>query len=207
MASLWELVEVVELACGNKAGRVHSSISGILRATIDELKRQLEVEYAAQFARENAQVNALQAQVEWLRTCHDPLCSMLESNSKESCDCGAGFTGHEAVNAVLVRDAAIARAETAVRDLKNLLAIIHRDGGHHTGDVGVSQSVADAHASWAHLVSERNEAWALLWAAVAFHKGRTHDDGCPALDCNRDDLCDCEFGKWRIRVTAALESV
>lgn len=65
----------------------------------------------------------------------------------------------------------------------------------------------DAHASWAHLVSERNEAWALLWAAVAFHKGRTHDDGCPALDCNRDDLCDCEFGKWRIRVTAALESV
>ncbi|CAB4173791.1 hypothetical protein UFOVP1138_21 [uncultured Caudovirales phage] len=29
--------------------------------------------------------------------------------------------------------------------LLSLLAIIHRDGGHHTGDVGIEQSVNDAY--------------------------------------------------------------
>ncbi len=33
--------------------------------------------------------------------------------------------------------------------LGNLLAIIHRDGGHHTGEVGERQSVKDAHRIWA----------------------------------------------------------
>ncbi|MBK8260179.1 MAG: hypothetical protein IPK80_02445 [Nannocystis sp.] len=50
------------------------------------------------------------------------------------------------------------RAETAERERDNLLAIIHRDGGHHTGEHGVSQSVADAHATWAAVVRERDAA-------------------------------------------------
>jgi hypothetical protein len=29
--------------------------------------------------------------------------------------------------------------------LLNLLAVIHRDGGHHTSEVGVEQSVEDAY--------------------------------------------------------------
>lgn len=31
-----------------------------------------------------------------------------------------------------------------VRDLYNLLALIHRDGGQHTDNVGLKQSVLDA---------------------------------------------------------------
>ena len=42
--------------------------------------------------------------------------------------------------------------------LGELLAIIHRDGGHHTEAVGISQSVADAHAVWAALMAERDAA-------------------------------------------------
>ena len=40
----------------------------------------------------------------------------------------------------------------------DLIAVIHRDGGHHTGKHGLSQSVADAHATWAVVVRERDEA-------------------------------------------------
>jgi hypothetical protein len=40
-----------------------------------------------------------------------------------------------------------------VTALGNLLAVIHRDGGHHTEAVGVEQSVADAHKVWADLIS------------------------------------------------------
>lgn len=29
--------------------------------------------------------------------------------------------------------------------LRDLLAVIHRDGGHHTDEVGIEKSVADAH--------------------------------------------------------------
>lgn len=48
--------------------------------------------------------------------------------------------------------------DEARRDLGALLAVIHGDGGHHTGEFGVSQSVADAHATWAVVVRERDEA-------------------------------------------------
>ncbi len=48
------------------------------------------------------------------------------------------------------------RAEKAEAERDNLLAIIHQDGGHHTGEVGISQSVSDAHATWAHIVAERD---------------------------------------------------
>jgi hypothetical protein len=38
------------------------------------------------------------------------------------------------------------------RHLLNLLAIIHRDGGHHTAEVGLEQSVKDAHERWGMLI-------------------------------------------------------
>ena len=41
-------------------------------------------------------------------------------------------------------------ADTNEEYLNNLLAVIHRDGGHHTGYVGTEQSVADA----MHIVTE-----------------------------------------------------
>jgi predicted RNase H-like nuclease (RuvC/YqgF family) len=44
------------------------------------------------------------------------------------------------------------------RDLKDLLAVIHRDGGHHTAQVGVTQSVRDAHNKWAALTSRAEAA-------------------------------------------------
>lgn len=53
-----------------------------------------------------------------------------------------------------------AYVETLERGLGNLLAIIHRDGGHHTARVGIARSVDDAHQAWAVLVRERDEALA-----------------------------------------------
>jgi hypothetical protein len=45
------------------------------------------------------------------------------------------------------------RIDFLERSLGNLLAIIHRDGGHHTGRVGYRQSVDDAHKIWAGLMT------------------------------------------------------
>jgi hypothetical protein len=44
------------------------------------------------------------------------------------------------------------RAEKAEHALGNLLAIIHRDGGHHQGRVGDEQAVKDAHERWGRLM-------------------------------------------------------
>ena len=44
------------------------------------------------------------------------------------------------------------RAELAAA--KNLLARIHRDGGHHTEAVGVINSITDAHEKWSELLLE-----------------------------------------------------
>ncbi len=41
--------------------------------------------------------------------------------------------------------------DDALFQLKNLLAVIHRDGGEHTDQVGVTQSVVDAIEVWAAL--------------------------------------------------------
>jgi hypothetical protein len=73
----------------------------------------------------------------------------------------------EAVRAALANSDACWRMEQEVivrqrdearRDLGEILAIIHRDGGHYTGEHGISKSVADAHATWAAMVRERDEA-------------------------------------------------
>jgi len=69
--------------------------------------------------------------------------------------------------AVAERDAEIASLNETVataidaiqRDEKwlgELLAIIHRDGGHHQAKVGTDQAVKDAHAIWADLQSQRD---------------------------------------------------
>jgi hypothetical protein len=46
--------------------------------------------------------------------------------------------------------------------LGNLLAIIHRDGGHHIDRVGYDQAVKDAHQVWAGLMSTLAARKALL---------------------------------------------
>jgi hypothetical protein len=50
------------------------------------------------------------------------------------------------------------RIDSLERHLGGLLAIIHRDGGHHTENVGYRQSVDDAHKIWAGLVEARRGA-------------------------------------------------
>ncbi len=47
-----------------------------------------------------------------------------------------------------------AAREKAERRLGDLLAIIHRDGGHHTEAHGVAKSVDDAHRIWAELTRD-----------------------------------------------------
>ena len=44
-----------------------------------------------------------------------------------------------------------AERKRVLEPLLNLLAIIHRDGGHHTSEVGIEQSVKDAHEVWGQL--------------------------------------------------------
>jgi hypothetical protein len=56
--------------------------------------------------------------------------------------------------------------DEARRALREILAVIHRDGGHHTGRFGITQSVADAHATWAAMVAERDELKAKLEAEL-----------------------------------------
>lgn len=52
----------------------------------------------------------------------------------------------------------IAEQEADSKALGELLAVIHRDGGHYQEEKGTSQAVEDAHAVWAALVAERDEA-------------------------------------------------
>jgi hypothetical protein len=62
------------------------------------------------------------------------------------------------VNAALIHADLVRERDEARRELGEILAVIHRDGGHYTGEHGISKSVADAHATWAVMVRERDEA-------------------------------------------------
>ena len=77
--------------------------------------------------------------------------------------------------------------DEARRDLGEILAVIHRDGGHHTGEHGVSQSVADAHATWAAVVRERDEAQ----AEVADLSNKYTESWKCSLDVPKDPCFDC----------------
>jgi len=46
------------------------------------------------------------------------------------------------------------RENAALRPLRELLAIIHRDGGHYTFEHGIEKSVADAHQKWAETIAQ-----------------------------------------------------
>lgn len=68
--------------------------------------------------------------------------------------------------------------DEARRALGEILAVIHRDGGHHTGEHGITQSVADAHATWAAMVQERDgardDAERIRRKAIAAQSERDH---------------------------------
>jgi hypothetical protein len=49
---------------------------------------------------------------------------------------------------VVERGCMVCATQTSIKETENLLAIIHRDGGQHTTEVGLVQSVKDAHTSW-----------------------------------------------------------
>lgn len=59
------------------------------------------------------------------------------------------------------------RAEAAESSLKNLLAIIHRDGGDYAAAVGIERSVEDAHKVWAEMMRRMDEAESSLAALKA----------------------------------------
>lgn len=58
-----------------------------------------------------------------------------------------------ALRTELVRLRDLLRKAEFERD--DLLAVIHRDGGHYLGEHGVSKAVADAHATWAAMVARK----------------------------------------------------
>ena len=86
--------------------------------------------------------------------------------------------------------------DEARRNLGEILAVIHRDGGHHTGEFGVSQSVADAHATWAAVVRERDEA-----LSDAERWRNAHHEACVRLqahDCGEEyAILGADAERWR----------
>ena len=49
---------------------------------------------------------------------------------------------------------AVRERDEARHTLHEILAVIHRDGGHYTGNHGIAKSVEDAHAAWAAMMRE-----------------------------------------------------
>ena len=72
------------------------------------------------------------------------------------------------------------RRDIGKHELKNLLAIIHRDGGHHTAKVGIVQSVEDAHLVWAELMSEVGMSKEIL-LAVSLKDKKSYDAAIKAF--------------------------
>jgi hypothetical protein len=72
--------------------------------------------------------------------------------------------------------AALADRQRTANALGNLLAIIHRDGGHHQGAVGDEQAVKDAHERWGRLITLAESAGRLrvVAAAVQTSDGMIH---------------------------------
>lgn len=61
-------------------------------------------------------------------------------------------TGHTPHASGYIVDSDCQEAADGIERLLDLLAIIHRDGGHHTAEVGLEQSVKDAHERWGQLI-------------------------------------------------------
>ena len=127
----------------------------------DLIAKLLEDRHAAQAERDRAiaQRQRLEAELRQWRGCP----SYLEDHPE-----GTICPPHEVRTTGLdwgrsVAKMQAARAEKAeteqdkiLHNLRNLLAVIHRDGGHHTQAVGLEQSVRDAHEVWGKLI-ERSE--------------------------------------------------
>jgi hypothetical protein len=100
---------------------------------------------------------------------------------------------------VLCREADLKAERDRLRaDLNNLLAIIHRDGGHHTEEVGTRQSVADAHRVWAGLQEE------VAWLRAALRELRRNPD-----ECLEDQPCvsHLAYEDQHVRIEAALAEI
>lgn len=76
------------------------------------------------------------------------------------------------------RNEANARADAAETALGNLLAILHRDGGHRLAEVGAEQAVREAHERWAEVVRRADAAEAArasLAAELAALRAAAHE--------------------------------
>ena len=74
----------------------------------------------------------------------------------------------------LNRDHAL--AQEACHELRNLLAIIHRDGGHYVTEHGAKKAVEDAHLVWAALQQEVEELRKAPNGAWRAHLGHLEQD-------------------------------
>ena len=72
------------------------------------------------------------------------------------------------------------------QELGNLLAIIHRDGGHHTDEVGVEQSVKDAHQVWAEQRTIMD--LAIVWRKSFVHGKDIADEAYSVVDEAAEDM-------------------
>ncbi len=89
-----------------------------------------------------------------------------------------------------------------LRHLRNLLARIHRDGGHYVEEHGLEKAVEDAHQVWADLRIESEKADALVKAL----EEQGHLDGCAEASMHYKESClgqerwecgNCRASSWR----------
>lgn len=91
--------------------------------------------------------------------------------------------------------------------LRNLLAIIHRDGGHHTEAVGIAQSCRDAATKWYRLDNDAEN------MAIAKAVPRLMDETMAAVYREERDALRAELQKEQLRnaplrqLVAAQESI
>ncbi len=89
--------------------------------------------------------------------CADALRRHVPEMSTRGGPCLPGEVDHALSSLAHFRDEARSERDEARRDLGEILAVIHRDGGHHTGEHGISKSVADAHATWAAVMRQLDD--------------------------------------------------
>ncbi len=125
-------------ACDVKIGE--KTITGLVKQEVEQLKEELEAEQL--WIKEGKKLHDVQkVKIEQLR-------AEVEALERER-------KPHTKLVAELIqlqnelRKLKISEIEELRGRLGHLLAIIHRDGGHHTGEVGEEQSVKDAHTIWA----------------------------------------------------------
>lgn len=80
----------------------------------------------------------------------------FEENSMERVEVVAAYQKEALAKADAILATGLVPGE-ASRHLSNLLAIIHRDGGHHQAKHGTEKAIADAHLKWADLISRAEQ--------------------------------------------------